>query len=95
MTVETLSASQKLNAVLNRLEPAQPQQQTTELQQLANDFVQTLKSQEISAKTNLVQEGDVQDLVVSLAKTRLAIETVVSVRDKMVQSVNDVMRMQM
>lgn len=95
MTVETLSASQKLNAVLNRLEPSQPQQQTTELQQLANDFVQTLKSQEISAKTNLVQEGDVQDLVVSLAKTRLAIETVVSVRDKMVQSVNDVMRMQM
>jgi flagellar hook-basal body complex protein FliE len=60
---------------------------------IAADFAQTLAEGESTAKAAMVGQADSHSLVQALAQTELAIETAVTVRDKVVEAYQEILRM--
>lgn len=61
--------------------------------QTLNDFASALREGERTATDAMVGKADPQALVEALAKTKLAVETAVSVRDKVVEAYQEILRM--
>ncbi|WP_298295592.1 flagellar hook-basal body complex protein FliE [uncultured Litoreibacter sp.] len=59
----------------------------------AREFVQVLESGEATAKQALSGSADPHALVEALAQSELAIQTAVSVRDKVVEAYQEILRM--
>ncbi|WP_417256863.1 flagellar hook-basal body complex protein FliE [Celeribacter halophilus] len=62
-------------------------------QKAAESFAQTLTQGEEVAKAAMSGKADSQALVQALAQTELAIETAVTVRDKVVEAYQEILRM--
>ena len=60
---------------------------------IAADFAQTLAEGEAAAKGTMVGSADAHSLVQALAQTELAIQTAVTVRDKVVEAYQEILRM--
>ncbi|WP_343080506.1 flagellar hook-basal body complex protein FliE [Ostreiculturibacter nitratireducens] len=60
---------------------------------LAGSFADTLRSGEASAKAAMTGGADPHALVQALAATELAVETAVTVRDKVVEAYQEILRM--
>lgn len=60
---------------------------------LADSFVQTLAEGEAVAKAAMTGGADPQALVQALASSQLAVETVATVRDKVVEAYQEILRM--
>lgn len=60
---------------------------------LAKDFATTLQESENIAKAAMTGEADPHALVQALAQTELAVETAVTVRDKVVEAYQEILRM--
>ncbi|MFQ5438471.1 MAG: flagellar hook-basal body complex protein FliE [Paracoccaceae bacterium] len=77
-----------------RPEPATRQTgQPTGLAGATADFVQTLREGEETAKAALTGKADMSALVESLAKTELAVETAATIRNKVVEAYQEILRM--
>ncbi|WP_375229538.1 flagellar hook-basal body complex protein FliE [Roseobacter sp. S98] len=63
------------------------------VQNVALDFAQTLAESEEVAKTAMVGDADPHALVQALAQTELAVEAAVSVRNKVVEAYQEILRM--
>lgn len=61
--------------------------------QIAADFAATLAAGENVAKSAMTGGADPHALVQALAQTELAIETAVTVRDKVVEAYQEILRM--
>lgn len=61
--------------------------------QLAEGFAQTMRQGEATAMAALSGKADPHALVAALAETELAVETAVTVRDRMVQAYQEILRM--
>ena len=61
--------------------------------QAADSFAQTLQKGEETAKAAMVGGADPHALVQALADTQLAVETAVTVRDKVVEAYQEILRM--
>ena len=61
--------------------------------QAAGDFAATLQASEETAKAAMVGDADPHALVQALAQSELAVETVVAVRDKVVEAYQEILRM--
>jgi len=61
--------------------------------QLANDFAATLQQGEETAKATMTGGADATALVQALAQTELAVETAVTVRDRVVEAYQEILRM--
>ena len=59
----------------------------------ANDFERTLKAGEQTALSAMAGGADAQSLVQALAQTQLAVETAATVRDKVVEAYQEILRM--
>ena len=59
----------------------------------AQDFAQTLRSGEDTAKAAMTGGADPYALVQALAQTELAVEAAVSVRDRVVEAYQEILRM--
>ena len=59
----------------------------------ANDFAETLQNAENTAKAAMTGSADPHALVQALAQTELAVETAVTVRDKVVEAYQEILRM--
>lgn len=59
----------------------------------ANTFAETLQQSEATAKAAMVGDADPHALVQALTQSELAIETVVTVRDKVVEAYQEILRM--
>ena len=72
-----------------------PEAQPTEtgFAQLAEDFVTTLQQGEETAKAAMTGDADPHALVQALAQTELAVETAVTLRDKVVEAYQEILRM--
>ncbi len=66
---------------------------TSGMAQLANDFAATLQAGEETAKAAMVGNADPHALVQALAQTKLAVETAVTVRNKVVEAYQEILRM--
>ncbi|OSP54746.1 flagellar hook-basal body complex protein FliE [Pseudoruegeria sp. SK021] len=61
--------------------------------QIATDFTATLRNAEATAEAALVGKADPHALVEALAQSQLAVETAVTVRDKVVEAYQEILRM--
>ncbi|GHE01782.1 flagellar hook-basal body protein FliE [Defluviimonas sp. 20V17] len=59
----------------------------------ADGFALTLQKGEETARAAMVGSADPQALVQALAETQLAVETAVTVRDKVVEAYQEILRM--
>ncbi len=60
---------------------------------VAKDFAETVKNGENTAKAAMAGDADPYALVQALASTELAVETAVTVRDKVVEAYQEILRM--
>ena len=60
---------------------------------LARDFAATLQEGESTARAAMTSGADPHALVHALAQTELAVETVVTLRDKVVEAYQEILRM--
>ena len=60
---------------------------------LVKDFAETLQAGEQTARSAINGGADPHALVQALAQTELAVETAVTVRDKVVQAYQEILRM--
>jgi flagellar hook-basal body complex protein FliE len=63
------------------------------LAQAGQDFVKTLNAAETTAEAAMTGRADSQALVEALAASEIAVETAVTVRDKVVEAYNEILRM--
>lgn len=61
--------------------------------QVAQNFAGTLAEGEATAKSAMMGDADPHALVQALAQTELAVETAVTVRDKVVEAYQEILRM--
>lgn len=59
----------------------------------AQDFMQTLKASETTALQAMTSGADPHALVEALAQTELAVQTAVTVRDRVVEAYQEILRM--
>lgn len=59
----------------------------------AEDFLSTLKASEAAAMEAMTTGADPHTLVQALAQTELAVEAVVTVRDRVVEAYQEILRM--
>lgn len=57
------------------------------------DFAETLKQGEAAAKSAMISDVDPHAYVKALAQTELAVEAAVTVRDKVVEAYQEILRM--
>lgn len=94
MDIKALNAAQKYAASRPATEPnADPGGAGKAFMGLAMDFANTLQNSENIAKAAMIGEADPHALVQALAQTELAVETAVSVRDKVVEAYQEILRM--
>lgn len=60
---------------------------------LAGDLTDTLQTGEATAKAAMAGKADTQSLVQALASSELAIETAVTLRDRVVEAYQEILRM--
>ena len=94
MDIRALNATQKYAA----LKPAtQPKSGHASAEETAagviRDFTQTMRESEGIAKAAMTGDADPHALVQALAQTELAVETAVTVRNKVVEAYQEILRM--
>lgn len=62
--------------------------------ELIGDFARTLRAGEETAKSAMTGGADAHALVEALASSELAVETAVTLRDKVVEAYQEILRMQ-
>ncbi|MFT6676194.1 MAG: flagellar hook-basal body complex protein FliE [Sulfitobacter sp.] len=90
MDIKGLTAIQKYTAARPATEPSGP---ATAVKNLMGDFASTLAEGEATAKSAMVGDADPHALVTALAQTELVVETAVTVRNKVVEAYQEILRM--
>ncbi|MBR9837565.1 flagellar hook-basal body complex protein FliE [Salipiger thiooxidans] len=94
MDVRSLFAAQKYAA---QRPATEPQPGTGGIQEkfveAAQDFAATLTEAETTAQQSMTGDADPHALVQALAQSELAVETVVAVRNKVVEAYQEILRM--
>ena len=95
MDVRSLFAAQKYAASRPAMEPGQsgPDPIAQSFEQTAKNFVDTVQKGEDTARAAMTGNADPHALVEALAQSELAVETVVAVRNKVVEAYQEILRM--
>lgn len=87
-------ASQLYTNAQNVARPTKSEGGTSDLfAQVATDFMETMRAGEEAAKAGMFGKADAHSVVQALAASELAIETAVTVRDKVVEAYQEILRM--
>ena len=96
MDIRSLYAAQRYAATLPAMTP-QPGTGTGTVKETfaaaAEEFQQTLLQAETNASTAMTGDADPHALVQALAQSELAVETVVTLRNKVVEAYQEILRM--
>ncbi len=94
MDIRALNAAQRYAAARPATEPTPDKGGAGQAALgLARDFATTLQESEAVAKASMVGGADPHALVQALAQTELAVETAVTVRNKVVEAYQEILRM--
>ncbi|MGR3493692.1 flagellar hook-basal body complex protein FliE [Citreimonas sp.] len=95
MDVRSLFAAQKYAASRPAMEPGQADANpiAQSFEQTAKNFVDTVQKGEDTARAAMTGAADPHALVEALAQSELAVETVVAVRNKVVEAYQEILRM--
>jgi len=94
MDIRSLTAPQGYTAArpATRPEPSGESLQD-DLKSVAKDFAATLQAGEEAALAAMTGDADPHALVLALAQTELAVETAITVRNKVVEAYQEILRM--
>ncbi|AOZ67938.1 flagellar hook-basal body protein FliE [Rhodobacter xanthinilyticus] len=87
----TQGYAQARNAAAPRPEASGSEQSA--FSKAASSFADTLRNGEETAKSAMVGDADPHSLVQALAQTELAVETAVTLRNKVVEAYQEILRM--
>jgi flagellar hook-basal body complex protein FliE len=93
MDIKATSAIQKYTASKPATAPEKIDNATTAAGKVALDFAQTLAQGEATAKQSMIGDANPHALVQALAQTELAVEAAVTVRDKVIEAYQEILRM--
>lgn len=95
MDVRSLYAAQKYAASLPALEPepATARAAAPNFTEAAQSFEATLRAAETTSMDSMSGGADPHALVEALAQSELAVETVVAIRNKVVEAYQEILRM--
>ena len=91
MELNVVGAAQRYAA--NRPATAADPDSAAGLTGIARDFAATLKESEALSQAALTGDADPHALVQALAQTELAVEAAVTIRDKVVEAYQEILRM--
>ena len=92
MDIRALNAAQNYTNSRPATEPTEGSAGSV-LRRTINDFASTMQEGEATAKAAMVGQADPHALVQALAQTELAVETAVTVRNKVVEAYQEILRM--
>lgn len=94
MDIRSSLAAQQYAATRPATAPkVQPDGQGSDFSKLAGDFAAIIQQGEQTALAAMTGDADPHALVQALAQTELAVETAVTVRDKVVEAYQEILRM--
>lgn len=98
MEISSTIAGRFYQNVQSALRPAEaqdrvPQSAAETAGQAAQSFVQTLREAETTAMAGMVGKADPQSVVTALASAEIAVQSALTVRDKVVESYQEILRM--
>ncbi|MCK0151411.1 flagellar hook-basal body complex protein FliE [Marivita sp. S6314] len=93
MDVKTLFASQQYAALKPATTPDPRAAVAESFAQITENFAQTLKTTEETAMGAMYGDADPHALVEALAQSQLAVETAVTVRNRVVEAYQEILRM--
>lgn len=93
MDIKGLSAIQNYAAARPATEPMAATSAIETTKAVIQDFASTLAASEETAKASMIGDADPHALVTALAQTELVVETAVSVRNKVVEAYQEILRM--
>lgn len=94
MELKSLSAIQNYTSAKPATTPVETEDTAgATLRNIAGDFAATLAKSEQVAQSTMMGDADPHALVQALAQTELAVETAVSVRNKVVEAYQEILRM--
>ena len=93
MDIKAISAIQKYAASKPATEPDANGGAGATFGKVALDFAQTLAKGEMTAKQAMIGDADPHALVQALAQTELAVEAAVTVRNKVIEAYQEILRM--
>ena len=93
MEIRGMLAAQKYADARPITEPDSANTPSAALRNVAQDFASTLAQSENTARSAMVGTADPHSLVTALAQTELVVETAVTVRNKVVEAYQEILRM--
>lgn len=95
MDIQSLFAAQSYTSSKPALQPVPETAADTKesFVKMAEDFAQTVQAGEDTAKAAMIGQADPHALVQALAQSELAVETAVTVRNKVVEAYQEILRM--
>ena len=92
MEINPIFAGQQYAAAREATRPSQDSAGSI-FDKVAGDFQSTLQRSEMLAQEAMIGDADPHALVEALAQTELAVETAVTVRNKVVEAYQEILRM--
>ena len=93
MDITALTATQGYSDLRRATRPASTDEAAPPAATLARDFAATLREGEQTAITAMTSGADPHSLVQALVQTELAVQTAVTVRDRVVEAYQEILRM--
>ena len=93
MDVKTLFASQQYAALKPATEPDSREAIAQSFARITENFAQTLRTTEDTAMGSMYGDADPHALVEALSHSQLAVETAVTVRNRVVEAYQEILRM--
>ncbi len=93
MDIRSVQAARQYAETSQAIAPKAQAQNGPDVAAMARDFAATLKAGEETALSAMAGRADPQSLVVALAQADLAVQTAVTVRDKVVEAYQEILRM--
>lgn len=93
MKIDTALAAQNYIATRPATAPTENTGEGAKLRDFAEQFAATMQRSETAAMNAMTGQGNTHELVQAIAQTELAVETAVTIRDKVVEAYQEVLRM--
>ncbi|WP_424985472.1 flagellar hook-basal body complex protein FliE [Microbulbifer sp. S227A] len=93
MDIRSLSAVQNYGAARPATQPDPEGGAGAQLKSAFQDFAATMQQGETTAMASMAGDADPHALVQALAQTELAVETAITVRNKVVEAYQEILRM--
>ena len=91
--INALNAANAYSAARSAVAPGQPSPAVANISQAAEDFAQQMAQMDAASTGAMTGKVETHHLVQTIAEAEMAMETVVAIRDKVVEAYQEILRM--